>query len=93
MNWNGLTTDWHNYSQTLARRFSYAKAEDLLELKAKPAEITKVLAETHDLTVREATEELQDLMFIASLARDTADFRLYDEIPQPDVTAFNRAAS
>lgn len=93
MNLSDLTKNWNAHLQALAQRFPHSKIEDLRELPERPSEITKVLAKNHDLTINEAREELEDLLFVASLARDTADFRLYDRESIAQTQRVSRAAS
>lgn len=78
MNWTDLAANWNTHLRALAQRFPYADKGALNASKGKQSTVLRVLAQSHDLTIGEAHEELEDFMFLQSLARDTADIRTHD---------------
>lgn len=78
MTWNDMALNWTINLRALAQRFPYAETRDLARAKDVPDELTRVLAASHDLTEREVRAEIEDFLFVQSLARCTADFRVHD---------------
>ena len=78
MTWNDLASNWNAHMRALIQRFPDADADALTMAKHEPVEMTRVLARSHDLTEREAREEIEDWMHVQGLARDTADLRAHD---------------
>ncbi|MGB7318166.1 MAG: hypothetical protein WBC85_09395 [Planktotalea sp.] len=78
MTWTELISNWNKHLRALARRFPHADAGALGASKDGPSAMSRVLAKSHDLTVGEAREALDDFLFVQGLARDTADIRRHD---------------
>jgi len=76
--WTKLTENWSENLQAIARRFPHVSAQMLDPLKGELMEISRVIAQTHDLTKPEAREELENFIDLQSLARKAADFRSHD---------------
>ena len=78
MTWADLTRNWSTHMRALMQRFPHAEAGAWQMAQHEPAEMTRVLAQSHDLTENEAREEMENWMFVQSLARDTTDVRSHD---------------
>lgn len=78
MTWNELAANWGSNIRALMGRFPHADEGALTVVKDKPADLARALADAHDLTELEAREEIEDWMFLQSLARDAADIRTHD---------------
>ena len=62
MAWTKLTESWSENLQALTRRFPHVSAQMLDPLKDEPTKISRVIAQTLDLTEPEAREELENLI-------------------------------
>jgi len=74
--WTKLTENWSENLQALARRFPHVSAQMLDPLKDEPTKISRVIAQTLDLTEPEAREELENLIDLQSLAREACRFSI-----------------
>lgn len=80
MGWNELAGNWSAYLRALARRFPHVDPRALSAVKDQPCEVGRILASSHDLTLNEAREVLDDFLFVQRLARDTADIRSHGRV-------------
>lgn len=78
MTWSELAKNWNSNMRALMRRFPHADASALSRAKDAPVEMSRVVAQSHDLTEFEAREEMENWLFVQGLARDTADVRRLD---------------
>lgn len=60
MSWMEVTTDWPVFVARLAADFPQLDPEALRRFRGDRAKLVIYLAETHDLTAREASEVLRD---------------------------------
>ncbi|MGX9354362.1 hypothetical protein ACS3SW_04140 [Roseobacteraceae bacterium S113] len=74
MTWSEFTTGVTSYATRLRARFPHVDDETLATINDPVAFVQKV-AQTHDLTPLEAREEIDDLLFVESLARQASDIR------------------
>ncbi len=78
MTWTDLANNWNTHLRALLERFPYADRGALGAAMGEPDSTARVLAQSHDLTLHEAREVLDDFLFVQGLARDTADIRRHD---------------
>ena len=69
------TANWSGFLDRLQHRFPHVDAGALADPVRDPAELTRHLAQQHDLTLLEASEELHDFLGLADLARQACDLR------------------
>lgn len=72
MDWTDLTRDWAASFARMKTRFPNLDDASMPFLKLDRARFEAHLAQTHQMTLNEAREELADFLFIESLAQETA---------------------
>jgi hypothetical protein len=83
MTWSEFSRNWHAALIRLQARFPLLNGETLPRPSDDLEDITRRLADIHDLTPREASEELADLIFVESLARQASEMaRTPEQISQ-----------
>ncbi len=83
MTWSEFSRNWHAALIRLQARFPLLNGETLPRPSDDMEDITRHLADIHDLTPREASEELADLIFVESLARQASEMaRTPEQISQ-----------
>ena len=75
MPWHHLSANWAALSGRLLQRFPHIDQARLSEAPRDSSALTRHLAESHDLTLGEAREELEHFLSIADLARQAPDLR------------------
>ena len=75
MTWAEITENWGNTLHRLQQRFPHIDRSALNAPPPDTSHLARHLAESHDLTVLEAAEELRDWMFVEGLARQAFDIR------------------
>lgn len=70
LNWSDLTRDWAASFTRVQRRFPHIEDSAMAFLKQDRARFEAYLADRHQLTLREAREELDDFLFVESLNRE-----------------------
>ena len=78
MTWMDVTRNWNTYLRALAQWFPHVDTAALGAIKGETGKRDHMLAKSHDLTIDEAREALDDFLFVQGLARDTADIRRHD---------------
>ncbi len=73
MTWTNATDDWAAWFGRLKSRFPYLDDCAVPFAKRDRARFEAYLAETHNLTLTEAREEIDDFLFIESLIREAGD--------------------
>lgn len=76
MTWSDLTKDWAVWFKRIQTRFPHLDDSAMPFLKLDRDRFEAYLADTHNLTLREAREELEDFLYIESLAQEMADQRV-----------------
>lgn len=79
MTWSDLTTNWAEWTQRIKQRFPNLDDGAMPFAKTNRERFEAYLADTHDLTLSEAREELDDFLFVEQLAREAFDFRAHAE--------------
>ncbi|WGW02895.1 hypothetical protein [Tropicibacter oceani] len=69
------TTNWSGFLDRLRHRFPHVDPDLLADPVQDPAELTRHLAQQHDLTLLEASEELRDFLGLEDLARQACELR------------------
>ncbi|WP_292291075.1 hypothetical protein [Marivita sp.] len=77
MTWTDITENWHTALARLEERFPLLNRDALADPPASLSGLSHHLADTHDLTALEATEELADWLFVESLARQASEMGLH----------------
>ncbi|WP_439524175.1 hypothetical protein [Marivita sp.] len=77
MTWTEITENWHTALARLESRFPLLDRDALSMPPESMTGLSDHLADTHDLTTLEATEELADWLFVESLVRQAGDLRLH----------------
>ena len=78
MTWAQFASNWNVYFTVLLRHFPYATPKALEQARIGPTALSRVIAESHDLTEPEAREELDNFLALQSLARVALDMRAQD---------------
>ncbi|SDY26682.1 hypothetical protein [Citreimonas salinaria] len=68
MHWSLVTQRWSTIRTLLEQRFPRLRAEDICEPPLDRETLVRLLAETNDLTLFEAGEELEDVLQIERMA-------------------------
>ncbi|WP_050927696.1 hypothetical protein [Aestuariivita boseongensis] len=79
MTWSDLTMNWGEWFARIKHRFPNLDDGAMPFAKTDRARFEAYLADTHDLTLNEAREELDDFLFVEQLAREAFDFRARSE--------------
>lgn len=79
MTWSDLTQNWSDWIARFQDRFPNLDAAAMPFAKTNRERFEAYLADTHDLTLTEAREELDDFLFIEQLAREAFDYRAHSE--------------
>lgn len=75
MTWSDLTMNWSDWFARIKDRFPNLDDAAMPFAKTNRERFEAYLADTHDLTLTEAREELDDFLFIEQLAREAFDYR------------------
>ncbi|MFZ7094141.1 hypothetical protein [Primorskyibacter sp. 2E233] len=70
-----LSTNWANFLDRLQHRFPHVDPARLADPVSDPQTLSLHLAEQHDLTPMEASEELRDFLGLEDLARQAMELR------------------
>lgn len=73
MTWHHLSANWHAIREQLITRFPNIDPDHVTDAPRDRQALTRHIAETHDITVFEAHEELQDFLSVLDLARQVLD--------------------
>lgn len=63
MDWNSVAKDWDSASRRLGKRFPGLPASALATPPARLETLAEMVAQTQDLTLFEAREEVEDVFF------------------------------
>lgn len=77
MDWSDLTRNWAHAFDRMKTRFPNLDDASMPFLKLDRSRFEAYLAETHQMTLREAREEFQDFLYIETLAREEAESRAH----------------
>lgn len=75
MTWSDVTQNWADVFNRLKNRFPNLDDGAMPFAKTDRERFEAYLAHTHDMTVSEAREELNDVLFVETLAREAFDIR------------------
>lgn len=78
MNLHTLSLNWNQHLRAFLRRFPHVDPKGLGAVKNRPDELSKLIAQSHELTQSEAKDELANFILIQSLARTAADYRAHN---------------
>ncbi len=78
LSWAQFASNWKANLPVLMHRFPHAKAQEFDKGKISPNALSRVIAQSHDLTEHEAREELDQFLDLQSLARSALDLRTHD---------------
>lgn len=70
MNWSDIQSNWAVCASRLESRFPKLDRHELWKLRRSRSSFEAYLAQSHDLTLGEAREEVEDFLFIEGLARE-----------------------
>lgn len=76
MTWSDLTRNWGDWFKRMQERFPHLDDSAMPFLKQDRGRFEAYLADTHDLTMDEAREELEDFLQVEALLREVADLRI-----------------
>ncbi len=79
MTWSDLTQNWSEWFARIKDRFPNLDDGAMPFAKTNRERFEAYLADTHDLTLVEAREELDDFLFVENLAREAFDYRARSE--------------
>ena len=79
MTWSDLTTNWSDLRARIMNRFPNLDDGAIPFAKTNRERFEAYIADTHDLTLSEAREELNDFLFVEQLAREAFDYRAHAE--------------
>ncbi|MCH2165084.1 MAG: hypothetical protein MK098_10595 [Marinovum sp.] len=74
MVWTDLANNASQYTAKLRERFPLADAKTISTAEDRE-DLVQNLAQQHDLTLMEVNQEIDDLLFVESLARQASDLR------------------
>ncbi|MEO1733947.1 MAG: hypothetical protein AAFR45_10025 [Pseudomonadota bacterium] len=75
MTWSDLIQDWGYWYRKLKTRFPNLDDGSMPFLKQDRGRFEAYVAETHNLTLEEARQELEDFLFVEALAREAVAAR------------------
>ena len=75
MTWSDLIQDWGYLYRKLKTRFPNLDDGSMPFLKQDRGRFEAYVAETHNLTLEEARQELEDFLFVEALAREAVAAR------------------
>ena len=70
MTWSDLTADWAMWFQRMKTRFPNLDDSAMPFVKQDRGRFEAYLADTHNLSMTEAREEVEDFMYVEALTRD-----------------------
>lgn len=73
MTWADMTCDWAVWYGKLQTRFPYLDDDAMPFAKVDRCGFEAYLAETHNLSLTEAREEIDDFLFVETLILETKD--------------------
>lgn len=79
MTWSDLTSNWSELRARITSRFPNLDDAAIPFAKTDRQRFEAYIADTHDLTLSEAREELNDFLFVEQLAREAFDYRAQAE--------------
>ena len=80
MTWSDLTSNWSDIRSRIMTRFPNLDDGAMPFAKTNRERFEAYLAGTHDLTLSEAREELDDFLFVEQLAREAFDYRAQADV-------------
>lgn len=75
MKWTDLTSNWAASLSAVKRRFPLIEVDDLPQDSVTQDDFISAIAHRHDLTTREAEEEIRDLALVSALARRSTELQ------------------
>lgn len=75
MTWSDVTQNWADVFSRIKGRFPNLDDGAMPFAKTDRSRFEAYLADTHDLTLTEAREELDDVLYVETLAREAFDIR------------------
>jgi len=76
MSWHEFSANWTQMIDRLKERFPEMRPGDFSAPPRDSRALTQHLAETHDLTLFEAKEELHDFLYVEGLSRAAHEMHL-----------------
>ena len=76
MTWSDLTRNWGDWFKRMQTRFPHLDDSAMPFLKQDRGRFEAYLAQTHDLTIDEAREELEDFLFVEAMQLELDDLRV-----------------
>ncbi len=70
MRWSEIREDWSFWGQVIHNRFPQLPRKELEHPIRERGQLEAELARSHKLSLTEAREEIEDLIFVQSLARE-----------------------
>lgn len=70
MRWSEIKEDWSFWGQVIHNRFPQLPRKELEQPMHDRRQLEAKLARSHQLSLTEAREEIEDLIFVQSLARE-----------------------
>ena len=72
MTWNDIVADWTAWSERFRMRYPQLETKRMDRARHDRAAFEAYLARAHNLSLTEAHEEIDDLLYIETLAREIA---------------------
>lgn len=72
MKWTDLTTDWAMWFRRMQSRFPHLDDSAMPFVKQDRGRFEAYLAGTHNLSMEEAREEIDDFLFVETMALEAA---------------------
>ena len=70
MKWTDMMTDWPHWSARMRDRFPYLDLREMERKRHDRRAFEAYLATSHNLSLNEAREEIEDFLYIETLARE-----------------------
>jgi len=70
MKWSDITNDWPSWAERIRDRFPYLEMGPMDRARHDRSAFEAYLARTHNLSLTEAREEIEDFLYIETLARE-----------------------
>ena len=74
MKWSDITADWPEWSQRIRDRFPYLENGPMDRARHNRRAFEAYLADTHNLSLNEAREEIEDFLYVETLAREVSTY-------------------
>lgn len=72
MQWSDITKDWAIWSPLMKARFPYLETRTMNRVRHDRKTFEAYLARSHNLSLNEAREEIEDFLYIETLASELA---------------------